>query len=90
VDRSVSRSRFGYVMGLISVLKGDLPPWLAREVRFSSMSTFFLRSFWVGFDRILMVLPGMCLVFLPMLEARKECQGRVRRMMPRCCLVFNV
>ena len=36
--KSVSRFRFGYVMGLMSVSKLDLPPSLAREF------------FWVGFD----------------------------------------
>ena len=39
MHKSVSRFRFGYVMGLMSVSIGDLPPSLARE--------FF---FWVGFD----------------------------------------
>ena len=38
------RFRFGYVMGLISISIGDLPPSLARKVW---LCTFF---FWVGFD----------------------------------------
>ena len=40
--------------------------------------------------RILRALPGICFFSLPMLGARRECQGRVRRMVPRrCMMVFN-
>ena len=40
--------------------------------------------------RILRALPGICFFSLPMLRARRECQGRVRRMVPRrCIMVFN-
>ena len=42
---------------------------------------------------ILMLLPGICLVYLPRLPARRECQGRARRMKPRhhlaCSLRFR-
>ena len=45
---SVSRFGFGYVIGLISVSKGDLPPFRWRR-KFGRVSCF-LRMFRVSFD----------------------------------------
>ena len=71
-------------IGLISVSKGDLPPLLAKEVWLSKSS---LELVWVSFDadpngtsRCTSRFPTAC----------RECQGCVRRMTQRRCLVFNV